>query len=67
MSDPEQLHETALRAANLALAGRRHSETTSFTAVEVRLDDPRAGAWEMAALAAVAFASTLVAVGLWFW
>lgn len=67
MPDPEQQHETALRAANLALSGRRQSETRSLTVVDLRLDDPRTGAWEMAAMAAVALASTLAAVGLWFW
>lgn len=67
MSDPEQLQETALRAANLALSGRRQSEIRSLTVVDLRLEDPHTGAWEMAAMAAVALASTLAAVGLWFW
>jgi len=67
VSDPEQLQETALRAANLALSGRRQSEIRSLTVVDLRLEDPHTGAWEMAAMAAVALASTLAAVGLWFW
>jgi len=67
MSDLEQLHDTALRSANLALSGRRHREPGRFGAVELRLDDPRAGAWEIAALASIAVASALVVVGLWFW
>jgi hypothetical protein len=67
MAELEQLHDTALRSANLALAGRRHAEPGPFGAVELRLDDPRAGAWEIAALASVAVASALLVVGLWFW
>jgi hypothetical protein len=67
MPDSEQQHDAALRAANLALAGRRHGEVNRFASVELRLDDPRQGAWEIAALTAVAVASALTVVGLWFW
>jgi hypothetical protein len=67
MSDSEQLHDTALRSANLALLGRQHHESSRFATGDARLDDPHAGAWEIAALASVAIASALVVVGLWFW
>ena len=67
MPDSEQLQETALRAANLALSGRRRGEVNRFASVELRLDDPHRGAWEIAALAAVAMASALTVLGLWFW
>ena len=67
MPDPTPLHETALRAANLALAGRKRSEVNRFASVELRLDDPHRGAWEIAAVAAVAAASALTVLGLWFW
>jgi hypothetical protein len=65
--ESEQQLETALRAANLALGGRKHHEFNRFASVELRLTDPRVGAWEIAALTAVAVASALVVVGLWFW
>ena len=65
--ESEQQLETALRAANLALSGRRHHEVNRFASVELRLTDPRVGAWEIAALAAVAAASALMVVGVWFW
>ena len=67
MAEPEQLHDTALRAANLALGGRRHGEVTRSPATDLPPDDPRAGAWEMAALASVAVATALLVVGVWFW
>jgi hypothetical protein len=67
MPDSEQQLDTALRAANLALSNRKHRDRNTFAAVDLRLDNPRAGAWEMAALTSVAVATFLVVVGLWFW
>ena len=67
MSDSEQHLDTALRAANLALSGRRHYEANRFASVELRLTDLRVGRWEIAAMTAVAVASALAVVGVWFW
>ena len=67
MPEPEQLHETALRSANLALSGRKSQDPSPLAAVELEFDDPQTGAWELAALASVAVAAALLVVGLWFW
>jgi len=67
MPDAAQQHETALRCANLALTARSPSVTNRFASVELRLTDPRTGPWEMAAMAAVALASVLVVIGVWYW
>jgi hypothetical protein len=67
MPDPEQPLDTALRAANLALSNRRRHEARRFASVELRLDDPQVGPWEVAAMASIALASALVVVGFWFW
>jgi hypothetical protein len=67
MLESEQQQDPALRAANLALVSRRRRDQGTFASVDLRLDDPRAGAWEIAALTSVAVAAALVVVGLWFW
>lgn len=65
MSD-EQHPDPALRAANLALSGRRHREASRFASIELRFTDPRTGPWEVAALLSVAVASLLIVLGVWF-
>jgi hypothetical protein len=68
MSTEEREHlDSALRAANLALSGRRHREASRFASIELRFVDPRSGPWEMAALMSVAVAAVLIVVGFWFW
>ncbi len=65
MSDEQHL-DPALRAANLALSGRRHREASRFASIELRFTDPRTGPWEVAALLSVAVASFLIVLGVWF-
>jgi len=67
MSEDVQEQDTALRAANLALSGRQRREASRFASIELRFADRRTGPWEIAAMAAVAFASILIVAGLWFW
>jgi hypothetical protein len=68
MSTEEREHlDSALRAANLALSGRRHREASRFASIELRFVDPRSGPWEMAAMLSVAMAAVLAVIGLWFW
>jgi hypothetical protein len=61
----EQPLDPALRAANIALTGRRKRETSRFASIELRFTDSQAGAWEFAAMASVAGAALLVVLGLW--
>jgi hypothetical protein len=65
MPDAEQNFDPALRAANIALSGRRKRETSRFASIELRFTDQEAGAWEFAAMASVATAALLVVLGLW--
>ncbi len=65
MSEEQHL-DPALRAANLALSGRRHREASRFASIELRFTDPRTGPWEVAALVSVAVASFLIVLGVWF-
>ena len=60
-ADPE-----ALRAANLALSGRKHREVTRLASIELRSTDPSASPWEAAAIVSVALLSLLVVIGCWF-
>jgi hypothetical protein len=64
MSD-EQHFDPALRAANLALSGRRRREASHFASIELRFVDPKSGPWEAAAMTSVAIAALLFVVGLW--
>lgn len=66
--------DPALRAANLALSGRRLERAASrFASIELRgverqtPNHRRHLVWEMAAMLSVAGAALLAAVGLWFW
>lgn len=68
MSTEEREHlDSAIRAANHALSGRRHREASRFASIELRFVDPRSGPWEMAAMLSVAVASMMLVVGLWLW
>jgi hypothetical protein len=57
--------DPALRAANLALSGRRQREASRFASIELRFPDARTGPWEAAAITSVATAAALMVVGLW--
>lgn len=61
----EEQHETALRAANLALTGQQRREASRFASIELRFTDPRTGPWEIAAMASVAVAAVLLVLGIW--
>ncbi len=62
----EEHADPALRAADLALSGRRQREASRFASIELRFPDSRTGPWEAAAMASVAVAALLVVLGLWF-
>jgi hypothetical protein len=57
--------DEGLRAANLALSGRKRREVSRITSLELRFTDPRSQPWEALAMISVALLSVLVVVGLW--
>ncbi|MEN9580975.1 MAG: hypothetical protein RJA70_3984 [Pseudomonadota bacterium] len=66
--------DPALRAANLALTGRRLERAASrFASIELRglerhtPNERRSMVWEVAALLSVGGAALLAAIGLWLW
>lgn len=61
----EEQHETALRAANLALGGQQRREASRFASIELRATDPESGPWEIVAFASVAVAAMLFVLGVW--
>ena len=65
MSETEQHFDPGLRAANLALSGRKRREVNRITSLELRFTDPRSGPWEALAMISVAVLSVLFVVGLW--
>lgn len=65
MIETEQHADLGLRAANLALSGRKRREVTRLTSLELRFTDPRSEPWEAVAMISVALLSVLVVVGLW--
>jgi len=66
MNQPSQL-DPALRAANQALAGRKHREVVRRAAIELGSVDSRHGPWEAIAVFSVAMFSLLIVIGAWFW
>ncbi len=65
MMDPEQHFDPGLRAANLALSGRKRREVSRITSLELRHADPRSEPWEAVAMIAVGLLSVLIVVGVW--
>jgi hypothetical protein len=65
MIEPEQHFDPGLRAANLALSGRKRREVSRITSLELRFTDPRSEPWEMLAMVSVGLLSVLVVLGLW--
>ena len=65
MSDVEPQFDPGLRAANLALSGRKRREVSRITSLELRFTDPRSEPWEALAMISVGLLSVLVVVGLW--
>lgn len=66
MNQPSPL-DPALRAANLALAGRKHREVVRRAAIELGTVDSKHAPWEAIAMFSVAMFSLLLVVGIWFW
>lgn len=66
MSDEDTV-DPALRAANLALSGRKHREVNRLASIELRSIDAQNGPWEIAAMLSVAAFALLFVVGVWFW
>lgn len=58
-------NHSALEAANQALTGRSTKAEARLASSELRDVDARTGAWEMAAMAAVAVATILAVVAVW--
>jgi hypothetical protein len=65
MIETEPHFDPGLRAANLALSGRKRKEVSRLTSLELRFSDPRSEPWEALAMIAVGFLAVLVVVGLW--
>jgi hypothetical protein len=67
ISMEHQQVDAAIEAANVALNGRRRRETSRFASIELRAVDPSTGAWEIAAVTCVGFATLIFVLGLWFY
>ena len=67
MQETEQVFDPALRAANLALSGRKRREVSRIASIELRFTDARSGAWEALAMVTVGVAAVLCVIGVWFW
>jgi hypothetical protein len=65
MIEPEQHFDPGLRAANLALSGRKRQEVSRITSLELRFTDPRSEPWEALAMIAVGVLGVLVVLGFW--
>jgi hypothetical protein len=65
MSDSDQHFDPGLRAANVALSGRKRREVSRITSLELRFTDPESQPWEALAMISVGLLSVLVVLGLW--
>lgn len=66
VQESEQIVDPALRAANLALSGRKRREVSRIASIELRFTDARSGAWEALAMLTVGIATVLGVLGVWF-
>lgn len=66
VQDEQQIFDPALRAANLALSGRKRREVSRIASIELRFTDGRSGAWEALAMISVGVATVLGVLGVWF-
>jgi hypothetical protein len=66
LQENEQIFDPALRAANLALSGRKRREVSRIASIELRFTDARSGAWEALAMISVGVATVLCVIGVWF-
>lgn len=65
MIETEPHFDPGLRAANLALSGRKRREVSRITSLELRFADPRSEPWEALAMISVGLLSVLIVLGLW--
>jgi hypothetical protein len=65
MIETEPHFDPGLRAANLALSGRKRREVSRITSLELRFTDPRSTPWEALAMISVGLLAVLVVLGLW--
>lgn len=66
MQETEPTIDPALRAANVALSGRKRREVSRIASIELRFTDARSGAWEALAMISVGVATVLGVLGVWF-
>ncbi len=66
MSEEDSL-DPALRAANLALSGRKHREVSRLASIELRFVDAQSGPWEAVAMLSVGVLAMLFVLGAWYW
>ena len=66
VSDNEEIFDPALRAANVALSGRKRREVSRIASIELRFTDARSGAWEALAMISVGVATIVGVIGVWF-
>jgi hypothetical protein len=65
MLETEPHLDPGLRAANLALSGRKRREVSRLTSLELRFTDPRNTPWEALAMISVGLLAVLIVLGLW--
>ncbi len=65
MIETEPHFDPGLRAANLALSGRKRREANRLTSLELRFTDPRSTPWEALAMISVGLLAVLGVLGLW--
>jgi hypothetical protein len=66
LTEHEPILDPALRAANLALSGRKRREVSRIASIELRFTDARSGAWEALAMVSVGVATVLGVIAVWF-
>ena len=66
LPDNDQIFDPALRAANVALSGRKRREVSRIASIELRFTDARSGAWEALAMVSVGVATVIGVIGVWF-
>ena len=59
--------DTALEAANVALAGRRRREASSFASIELRETDPTPAEWEIIAAGIVGVLAVVAVLVAWLY
>lgn len=59
--------ETALQAANVALAGQRRREASSFASIELRDADPTPAEWEIIVTGLVGLFAVVAVLVAWLY